>query len=60
MAEGVDGLVRDKTRPSRIPPLDQTVIDRAVALTNTEPPHEATPWTAKLNGLDPEATSAKS
>lgn len=46
MAEGVDGLVRDKTRPSRIPPLTQPVIDRVVALTNTEPPHEATHWTA--------------
>ena len=46
MAEGVDGMVRDKTRPSRIAPLDQAVIDRVVALTNTEPPHEATHWTA--------------
>src|SRR5512134_2196582 len=46
MADGVDGLVRDKTRPSRIPPLEQAVLDRAVALTNTEPPHEATHWTA--------------
>jgi transposase len=46
MADGVDGLVRDKTRPPRIAPLDQTVIDRVVALTKTEPPHEATHWTA--------------
>src|SRR5512132_337012 len=46
MAEGGDGLVRDKTRPSRIRPLDQAVISRVVALTNTEPPHEATHWTA--------------
>jgi hypothetical protein len=44
--DGVDGLVRDKTRPSRIPPLTQPVIDRVVALTNSEPPHEATHWTA--------------
>jgi transposase len=46
MVEGVDGLVRDKTRPPRIAPLDQTIIDRVVALTNTDPPHEATHWTA--------------
>ena len=44
-AEGVDGLLRDKTRPSRVPPLGQEVIDRVVALTGTEPPHEATHWT---------------
>ena len=45
-AEGVEGLLRDKTRPSRVPPLGQEVIDRVVALTATEPPHEATHWTA--------------
>ena len=27
---------RDKTRPSRIPPLEQTIIDRVIALTATE------------------------
>jgi transposase len=46
-AEGVDGLLRDKTRPSRIPPLPQAMIDRVVELTATEPPHEATHWTAE-------------
>ena len=35
--QGVDGLLRDKTRPSRIPPLPQEVIDKVVALTATEP-----------------------
>ena len=30
-------------RPSRVAPLGQEVIDRVVALTATEPPHEATP-----------------
>ena len=44
--EGVEGLLRDKTRPSRVPPLRQEVIDRVVVLTATEPPHEATHWTA--------------
>src|SRR4051812_44166420 len=32
-AEGVDGLLRDKTRPPRVPPLGQEVIDQVVALT---------------------------
>ena len=45
-AEGVDGLLRDKTRPARIPPLPQAVIDRVVELTTRDPPHEATHWTA--------------
>src|SRR5512132_879387 len=31
---------------SRIPPLQQTIIDRVIALTATEPPHQATHWTA--------------
>jgi leucine-zipper of insertion element IS481 len=30
-AEGVDGLVRDKTRPSRIPQLDPLIAARVVA-----------------------------
>jgi transposase len=48
MQEGVDGLLRDKTRPSRIAPLGQDVPDRVVALTLTDPPAEATHWTADL------------
>jgi len=46
MHVGIEGLTRDKTRPSRIPPLPAATIDRVVALTNQEPPHEATHWTA--------------
>src|SRR6516162_10193112 len=46
MQEGVAGLVRDKTRPSRIPPLPAATVDRVVALTNQAPPHAATHWTA--------------
>ena len=46
--EGVEGLLRDKTRPSRIPPLGPEVAGRVVALTLTEPPHEATHWTAAM------------
>ncbi|MFA6020999.1 MAG: IS630 family transposase [Rhodospirillales bacterium] len=47
MQEGVGGLLRDKTRPSRIPPLDPEVAERVVTLTiTTDPPREVTHWTA--------------
>ncbi len=45
MREGVDGLLRDKTRPSRIPRLSAEVADRVVATTLTAPPGEVTHWT---------------
>ncbi|MDE5457551.1 hypothetical protein GWE18_32985 [Bradyrhizobium sp. CSA112] len=38
MQEGLEGLLRDKTRPSRIPPLGADVAARAVALTQADPP----------------------
>ena len=46
MLECVDGLLRDKTRPSRIPPLGPEVAERVVALTLADPPGETTHWTA--------------
>jgi transposase len=46
--EGCDGLLRDKTRPSRIPPLGADVTKRVVALTFTDPPVEATHWTGAM------------
>ena len=48
MEEGVDGLLRDKTHPPRIPPLPPDVAERVVALTLTDPPVEATHWTASM------------
>jgi transposase len=45
MQEGFDGLLRDKTRPSRIKKLDPSVAERIVALTMEPPPGEATHWT---------------
>ena len=47
MAEGVDGLLRDKTRPPGLAPLHQDLVDRVVALTLEPPPHEATHWTVR-------------
>lgn len=46
MREGVAGLLRDKTRPSRIPPLEPEVAARVVELTQADPPGEVTHWTA--------------
>lgn len=47
MQAGVDGLLRDKSRPSRIPPLAPKVAERVVALTLANPPGEATHWTGR-------------
>jgi transposase len=59
MAEGVDGLLRDKTRPSRIAPLGAEVAAKVVALTQEKPPGEVTHWTgsmmAKLCGISASA-----
>ena len=46
--EGFDGLLRDKTRPSRIKPLGAETAERVVALTLGEPPGETTHWTGAL------------
>jgi transposase len=48
MAEGIDGLLRDKTRPSRIAPLGPEVAARVVAMTQEKPPGEATHWTGAM------------
>ena len=45
MAAGVDGLLHDKTRPSRVPPLPAEVVERVIALTRSDPPGETTHWT---------------
>jgi len=47
MAEGVDGLLRDRSRPPGKAPLPTTVVDRVVELTLGEPPGEATQWTGR-------------
>jgi transposase len=55
MTDGVAGLLRDKTRPSRIPPLEADVAARVVAATQIDPPGETTHWTApamaRLQGI---------
>jgi transposase len=45
---GVDGLLRDKSRPSRVPPLDQGKVAAVIRRTLEEaPPGEATHWTVR-------------
>jgi transposase len=46
-AEGVDGLLRDKSRPPGKTPLRKTVVERVVELTLGEPPDEATHWSGR-------------
>src|SRR6185312_2303519 len=47
MTEGVAGLLRDKTRPSRIAPLGAEVEEAVVSATLSDlPPGETTHWTA--------------
>ena len=54
-SDGVDGLLRDKTRPSRIAPFGPKVGERIVALTLADPPGETDPppveWSALRYGL---------
>src|SRR5918911_1279920 len=45
--EGVDGLLRDKTRPPGKAPLGDALVRRVVAMTCAEPPGEATHWTGR-------------
>ena len=47
MAEGIDGLLRDKTRPPGIAPLAPALVEKVVALTLEPPDHEATHWTVR-------------
>ena len=42
LEDGFDGLLRDKTRPSRIKPLSAEAAERLVALTLGDPPGETT------------------
>jgi hypothetical protein len=53
---GVDGLLHDKTRPARIPPLPKAVVETVVTRTLREPPpagvtHWTRPAMAVVSGL---------
>jgi hypothetical protein len=53
--EGIEGLLRDKTRPPGIPPVPQAKVHAVVERTLREPPGAVTHWTgramAKAMGL---------
>ena len=50
MEEGFEGLLRDKTRPPRIAPVEADRVAEIVRLAQTPPPHEATHWTLRALG----------
>jgi transposase len=47
VAAGVDGLLKDATRPSRVKPLSAEVIERVVHMTLYEKPPNATHWSLR-------------
>lgn len=57
LIEGVAGLMRDKTRPSRVPPLPMETRLKVIAKTVQETPPNATHWSralmAEATGISP-------
>ena len=49
--EGVDGLLRDKSRPPGKPATPMSTVANVVALTCSEPPGEVTHWTGRAMAL---------
>ena len=47
MTKGVDGLLRDRTRPPGKAPVAGDMVAELLRLTQAPPPHEATHWTAR-------------
>ena len=50
MHEGVDGLLREKTRPPGIARTTDGKVAEVIRLTQAPPPHEATHWTIRAMG----------
>ena len=48
MLEGVDGLLRDKTRKPGKPPLPATTVQQVIELVSGAPPGETTHWTGRM------------
>ena len=51
--QGVDGLLRDKTRKPGKTPLPAKTVAKVLALPCSEPPGEATHWTGRTVALRP-------
>jgi hypothetical protein len=45
--EGIEGLLRDKTRPPGKPPVPPETVAQVLAITCSEPPGEVTHWTGR-------------
>jgi transposase len=50
MTEGVEGLLREKTRPPGTPRTPDEKVAEVIRLTQEPPPHEATHWTVRAMG----------
>src|SRR5262252_3315046 len=48
MKEGVDGLLRDKTRKPGKPPLPAATVEKVIDLVTGPPPGETTHWTGRM------------
>jgi hypothetical protein len=48
MKEGVDGLLRDKTRKPGKPPLPAAIVRKVIDLVTGPPPGETTHWTGRM------------
>ena len=48
MKEGVDGLLRDKTRKPGKPPLPAATVQKVIGLVTGPPPGETTHWTGRM------------
>src|SRR5260370_17000496 len=57
MVEGVDGLLRDKTRPPGKPPLAAAIVRKVIDLVTGPPPGAATHWTGHEVDRSEEHTS---
>ena len=51
MQEGLESLLRDKTRPSRIPALTLETVALVVARTHEAPQGETTHWDIRRQGI---------
>src|ERR1700761_7515108 len=47
MTEGVEGPLRDKSRPPGRPPVADEKVREVIRLTQSGPPHEASHWTVR-------------
>jgi transposase len=57
--EGLDGLLRDKTRPPGTPPVPQAKVHAVVERTLREPPGAVTHWTGRAASSQPSSAPSR-